>query len=129
METFSALLAISRAVINWFARGFHRSPVNYPHKGQWSEALMFSLICAGINGWVNNYEAGELRGHHAHYNVTVMNCNDVVTVYWPQRGHQSDWPIIIAPGVDICQNKILASIKTKKDFADTSFFKTDIHRS
>ena len=27
-------------------RGIHRSPVNSPHKGQWSEALMFSLICA-----------------------------------------------------------------------------------
>ena len=26
-------------------RGIHRSPVNSPHKGQWREALMFSLIC------------------------------------------------------------------------------------
>ena len=24
----------------------HRSPVNSPHKGQWSGSLMFSLICA-----------------------------------------------------------------------------------
>ena len=24
------------------------------HKGQWRTALMFSLICAWINGWVNN---------------------------------------------------------------------------
>ena len=31
-----------------------------------------SLICAWINGWVNNGEAGELRRHHAHYDVTVM---------------------------------------------------------
>ena len=28
-----------------FVRGIHRSPVNSPHKGQWREALMFSLIC------------------------------------------------------------------------------------
>ena len=42
------------------------------HKGQWREALMFSLICAWINSWVNNQEAGELRCHCAHYDVTVM---------------------------------------------------------
>ena len=35
-----------------FVRGIHRSPVNSPHKGQWREALMFSLICAWINAWV-----------------------------------------------------------------------------
>ena len=42
-----------------FVRGIHRSPVNSPHKGQWRGALMFSLICAWINGWVNNREAGD----------------------------------------------------------------------
>ena len=36
------------------------------------DALMFSLICAWINGWVKNGEAGDLRRHHAHYDVTVM---------------------------------------------------------
>ena len=47
---------------NWpFVRGIHRSPVNSPHKGQWRGALMFSLICTRINGWVNNGEAGDLR--------------------------------------------------------------------
>ena len=35
-----------------FVRGIHRSPVNSPHKGQWHGALIFSLICAWINGWV-----------------------------------------------------------------------------
>ena len=35
-----------------FVRGIHRSPVHSPHKGQWREALMFSLICTWINGWV-----------------------------------------------------------------------------
>ena len=56
-----------------FVRGIHRSPVNSPHKGQWRGALMFSLICARINGWVNNGEAGDLRHHSAHYDVIVMN--------------------------------------------------------
>ena len=55
-----------------FVRGIHRSLVNSLHKGQWPGALMFSLICVWINGWVNNHEAGELRCYHAHYDVTVM---------------------------------------------------------
>ena len=55
-----------------FLRGIHRSPVNSPHKGQWRGALMFSLICARINGWVNNREAGDLRRLRAHYDVIVM---------------------------------------------------------
>ena len=33
---------------------------------------MLSLICAWMNGWVNNREAGDLRRHPAHYDVTVM---------------------------------------------------------
>ena len=66
-------------VINWncfprywpFVPGIHRSPVNSRHKGQWRGALMFSLICAWINGWVNNGEAGDLRCHGAHCDVIV----------------------------------------------------------
>ena len=42
------------------------------HKGQWRGALMFSLICFWINGWINNREAGDLRRYRAHYDVTVM---------------------------------------------------------
>ena len=73
METFSALLALCEG----------NSPVNSPHKSQWRGALMFSKICAWINGWVNNGKTGDLRRHRAHYDVTVM---------WPfVRGrHQSD---------------------------------------
>ena len=56
-----------------FVRGIHRSTVNSPHKGQWRGALMFSLICARINGWVNNGEAGDLRRHRAHCDVIVMD--------------------------------------------------------
>ena len=55
-----------------FVQGIHRWPVNSPHKSQWHGALMFSLICAWINGWVNNRDAGDLRRHRAHYDVTVM---------------------------------------------------------
>ena len=55
-----------------FVRGIHRSPVNSPHKGQWRGALMFTLICARINGWENNREAGDLRRYRTHYDVIVM---------------------------------------------------------
>ena len=55
-----------------FERGIHRSVVNSPHKGQWHGALMFSLICAWINSWVNNREAGDLSCHCTHYDITVM---------------------------------------------------------
>ena len=55
-----------------FVRGIHRSPVNSPHKGQWRGALMFPFICTWISVWANNREAGDLRRHHAHYDVTVM---------------------------------------------------------
>ena len=41
-------------------------------KGQWRRALMLSLICAWINGWVINGKAGDLRRHRAHYDVTIM---------------------------------------------------------
>ena len=34
---------------------------------------MFSLICAWINGSINNHEAGDLISHHPHYNVTVFS--------------------------------------------------------
>ena len=69
-----------------FVRGIHRSPVNSPHKGQWRRALMFSLICAWINSWVNNGEAGDLRHHHAHYDVIVMHSCCVIVVVWNLAG-------------------------------------------
>ena len=55
-----------------FVRGIHRSPVNSLHKGQWRGALMFTLICARINGWINNRKAGDLKRNRAHYDVIVM---------------------------------------------------------
>ena len=50
---------------------FNRSPVNSPHKGQWRGALIFSLICAWISGWVSNRAAGDLRRHR--YDVTILS--------------------------------------------------------
>ena len=75
-----AICILHDDVIKWkhfprywpFLRGIHRSPVNSSHKGRWHGALMFSLICDWINGWVNNGEAGDLRRHRTHYDANVM---------------------------------------------------------
>ena len=64
METFSALLAL-------FA-GNSLVTREFPHKSQWRGALMFSLICAWINGYINKRTVGDLRRHRAHYDVIVM---------------------------------------------------------
>ena len=67
-------------------RGIHRSLVNSPHKGQWCGALTFFFICAWIDGWVNNREAGDLRHHRAHYDVTVMVAYTSVQKYGMFKG-------------------------------------------
>ena len=74
MERFSALLAL------W--AGIHWSPVNSHYNGQWCEALMFSLICAWTNGWINNRDAGDFICHHAHYDVIVMYSQSAVRTLW-----------------------------------------------
>ena len=82
-----------------FVRGIHRSPVNSLHKGQWRWALMFSLICAWMNAWVNNHEAGDLRCHCTHYDVTVMRMfhgslyhpSPHVVVWWLLLWARSHW--------------------------------------
>ena len=70
-----------------FVRGIHQSPVNSPHKNQWREALVFSLIWAWINSRVNNREAGDLRRHRAQCDVIMMNATwikpDIVIALQP----------------------------------------------
>ena len=53
-----------------------RSPVDSPHKAQWRRALMVSLILTSTDSWANNRNAGDLRHHRAHYDVTVMTSNN-----------------------------------------------------
>ena len=63
-------------------QGIHRSPMNSPHTGQWRGALIFSLICAWINGWINNREACDLRRHRAHYAVVVKPEHFLASFSW-----------------------------------------------
>ena len=64
-ENIPALLAVCAG----------NSPVTgeFPSQSQWRGALMFSLICVWTNGWANHRDAGDLRRHHIHYDVTVMS--------------------------------------------------------
>ena len=82
---------------NWpFVRGIHRSPVNSPHKGQWRGALMFSLICVWITGWVNNHQAGDLRRYRAHYDVTVMGNMSYRQISWSLEAAKLDVILIVS---------------------------------
>ena len=83
METFSALLAL--------CAGNSPVPVNSPHKSQWRGALVFSLICARINDWVNNRQAGDLRRHCGHYDVNVM-CRQEGPVTFTWRKFHKEYP-------------------------------------
>ena len=71
------------------------SPVNSPHKGQRREALMFSLICAWTNRWVNNPNAGDLNRYRAHYDVTVIYPS-------PPRQFLTITTIIKAADITVC---------------------------
>ena len=65
METFSALLAI--------CTGNSPVPDEFPTQRPVTRSFDVYLICARINGWVNNREAGDLRRYRRHYDVTVMS--------------------------------------------------------
>ena len=77
MELFSALLAL------W--AGNSSVTGEFPHKGQWRGALMFSSICAWMNDSVNNREAGDLIRYRAHCDVTVMEfpCSGFTKLNYP----------------------------------------------
>ena len=64
----------------------------FPAQGQWRGALMFSLIYAWINDWVNNREVGDLRCHRGHYDVIVMLQGDFNnTLKCEQNCHNFAW--------------------------------------
>ena len=46
-----------------------------------------------MNGWVNNHEAGDLRRHCAHYDVTVMFCLGILV---EQGSSSNQGKIIVA---------------------------------
>ena len=98
VQTFITHATLHDDVIKWkhfprywsLARGIYRPPVNSPHKGQWRGALMFSLICVWINGWVNNREAGDLKRYRGHCDVIVMRDPQICySMFWDM------WPVLV----------------------------------
>ena len=73
METFSALLA--------FCAGNSPVTCEFSIQRPVMRALIFSLICTWTNSWANNGDAGDLRCHHAHYDVTVMSSAFILYQY------------------------------------------------
>ena len=66
-----------------FVRGIHRWPANSTHKGQWHGALIFSLIYAWTNVWINTRDAGDFRRHRIYYDATAMRKHrPVMTSLW-----------------------------------------------
>ena len=81
-----------------FVRGIHRSPVDSLHKGHWRGAFIFALICPWTNGWANYRDAGDLRRHHDHYDVTIMQVTTSIDVNHKAR--------IDTPSAGLCSNPI-----------------------
>ena len=84
METFSVLLA--------FVRGIHQSPMNFPQRPV-TELWCFLWSAPQSSSWANNGDAGDLRRHRTHYDVTVMFCALVCTrsVAWVSNIIHWNW--------------------------------------
>ena len=70
-------------ILSWWRHQMEPFPRYWPFVWgihRWPVTLMFSLICAWINGWVNNREAGDLRRHRAHYDVIVMFYTAIIMI-------------------------------------------------
>ena len=87
METFSALLAL--------CEGIPSVTGGFPSQRQ----VMFALICAWTNSWANYQDAGDLRRHRAHYDVTVMR---VQIFNLSSSLLQSDWYRILQMTRELC---------------------------
>ena len=80
METFSALLVLCE----------DNSLVTGEFPSQWSVMQSFDafLVCTETNSWSNHRDAGDLRRHRAHYDVTLMQLHaqnsGLILVFWPK---------------------------------------------
>ena len=112
------MMTSSNGNIYWpFVRGYHRSPVISPHKGNWRGTLMFSLICTWINVWVNNRETGELSP----YCSLWRHCSGSLE---PESScHDRDWIMELPMEADILT---FTGILTPGDASVASCFPFDI---
>ena len=55
---------------------------------------VFFDLCLN-NGWVNNHEAGDLRRHRAHYDVSVMTSSAIlIHIVYSTKGTSKVWPTL-----------------------------------
>ena len=118
MEIFSALLALCA----------RNSPVagEFPAQRPVTRSFDVSLICARINGRVNNRKPGDLRRHRAHYDVIVMALLDhkkVTTVIIGSVISQGIvyWLLIAQVGVGEHHLRSMASMESLLPKANTVF--------
>ena len=85
--------------------GNHQSRVDFPHRGQWRGALMFSLMCASRNGWANSRDAGDFRRH------CVTDLIPLTSLWWTEVSKLFDTPGIIqlsgAEFIEFSQNSLI----------------------
>ena len=81
-ETFSALLALNAGNRRWI-------PLT---KASDAESWCFLWFAPWINGWVNNSEAGDLRRHRAHYDVTNVVLS--MRIFWEPDGSTTRFKVI-----------------------------------
>ena len=62
METFSAVLALCAG----------NSAVTSEFPSQRTLTQIFDVFDLRLNGWVSNRDAGDLKRHRTHYDVTAM---------------------------------------------------------
>ena len=100
----------STMIIKWkhfprywpFVRGIHRSPGGFPSQRPVTRSfdVFFDL---GLNdGWTNSRDAGDLRRHHAHYEVSVM-C-DLYFVYYKNQVSVYNGDDLRYTQVPVCTN-------------------------
>ena len=68
-------------------------PGEFPTQRPVARNFDVRLICVGINGWINNREAGDLRRHRAHCDVIEMlqeNIDIIFSEKGSSRGRTSE---------------------------------------
>ena len=102
-----------------FVNGIHRWPVDSPHKGQWRGALMFPLIFAWTNRWVNSRYASDLKRHRARYDVTVV-------YFSPPSVSDSGRGILHPHRVRICSHSLDFVFLCRESYISTSLIKIPV---
>ena len=111
IDTFFALLAICA----------ENSPVTdeFPKQRPVTRSFDVSLICARINGWVTNREAGDLRRHSTHY------CNKSLHILG-NRTHDVEKANIYGSDIDRFGHTVLTR-EMRPTHGKSSLYGWDLH--